>query len=499
MWVTIGSGEGEGVSVRVEGERFLVGQGDECQLKLGGDANVATLHAYFEVEPDGRVLLHDLGSDQGTLVDGARIDAPKVIEGGERIQIGDTLLTPSVDSPEEEARARAAALLHEDSRDAPVRVRTDEGDVIEVVPEHGDGEEGPHLRVRSEGAAVEVAPVGEHRRLRERIGVATGLAVLAGFLAVTGLVVFLATRDEDAARRSAQSVPTTTELVSQARPRTVLIDARTPEGESGGSGFVLDAKKGLVVTNFHVVNGGRNLLVGVDGDIRDASLFSAAPCDDLAILQVEDESGLEDLPLGDQEKVKEGDRVIAVGYPANASLDANLASTEGVVSVARTTFRAPSKDGPAYPNVVQTDAAINPGNSGGPLIGEDGKLVGVNAAVFQSAGGSPIQGQGYAIGVDRVKEVLETLETGKSEGYAGFGIAFPPGAGKAKAALAVPMAGLGGKPFVLTEVNGTSVQGTYGGYCDAVRPIESGDTAVLTVASVPRAGAATRQMQVEFR
>src|SRR4051794_14606809 len=279
MWVTIGSGEGKGVSVHVEGERFLVGQGEECQLRLGGDESVATLHAYFEVEPDGRVLLHDLGSDRGTIVDGHTIDAPKVIEGGEHILIGATELVPTVESPEEEARARAAALLHENRRDAPVRVRTGEGDVIEVVPERGDGEEGPHLRVRSEGAAVEVAPVGEHRRLRERIGVATGLAAIAGILAVAALVVFLSTRGDDA--------PTTAELVSQAKPRTVMIDAKTPEGEAGGSGFVLDAKKGLVVTNFHVVNAGKNLLVGVDGDLRGAQLFSAAPCEDLAVLRVE--------------------------------------------------------------------------------------------------------------------------------------------------------------------------------------------------------------------
>src|SRR3954469_20225981 len=217
MWVTIGSGEGEGVSVHVEGRRFLVGTGEECQLRLGGDERVATLHAYFEVEPDGRVLLHDLGSDAGTVVDGHTIDAPKVIEGGEVIRIGATELTPAVESPEEEARARAAVLLHEDVRDAPVRVKTGEGDVIEVVPEHG-GEEGPHLRVRSEGAAVEVAPVGEHRRLRERIGRATWLAAGAAVAAVAALVVFLATRGDD--------TPTTAELVSAAKPRTVSIDAQ---------------------------------------------------------------------------------------------------------------------------------------------------------------------------------------------------------------------------------------------------------------------------------
>src|SRR4051812_42634029 len=282
MWVTIGSGEGEGVSVHVDGERFLVGSGDETQLKLGGDAKVATLHAYFEVEPEGRVLLHDLGSDEGTFLRGGRIAAPAVIEGGEEIRIGDTLLRPAVESSEDEARERAAALLHEDSREAPVRVRTDEGDVIEVVPEH-DGAEGPHLRVTSEEKVVEVVPAGEHRRLRERITVATALAAAAGVAALVVLVVFLATRDDS---------PSTAEIVSHARARTVLVDAKLPEGESIGSGFVLDAAKGLVVTNFHVVNGGRNLVIGQNGDQRQAALYSAAPCDDLAVLKVSDTSGL---------------------------------------------------------------------------------------------------------------------------------------------------------------------------------------------------------------
>src|SRR4051812_38556967 len=285
MWVTIGSGEAKGVSVHVEGERFLVGTGDECQLMLG-DPKVAPLHAYFEVRPDGAVRLHDLGSDEGTLLNGSKIDAPAVIEGGEEIRVGDTVLSPTVKDPEEEARERAAALLDERSREAPVRVRTDEGDVIEVVPEHGEGEEGPHLRVKSEDQVVEVVPVGEHRRLRERIGIATGLAGLAALAAVVALVVFLSTRDD---------TPTTAEIVNDARSKTVLIDAKSPEGgESRGSGFVLDAKQGLIVTNFHVVNGGHNILVGLEGDIREARLFSAAPCDDLAVLKVDDVTGMED-------------------------------------------------------------------------------------------------------------------------------------------------------------------------------------------------------------
>src|SRR4051812_20325477 len=483
MWVTIGSGEGTGVSVHVEGERFLVGTGEESQLRLNADDKVATLHAYFEVEPDGRVLLHDLGSDEGTHVNGRKIDAPAVIEGGEHIRIGDTELVPTVEAPEEEARERAAALLHEDNR-APVRVKTDEGDVIEVVPEH-DGDEQPHLRVRTEDEVVEVVPVGEHRRLRDRIRLATALAALAGVIAIAA-IVFLASRDD---------APSPTEIVSDARARTVLIDAKTPGGESGGSGFVLDARQGLIVTNFHVVNGSSDILVGLAGDSRDAALYSAAPCDDLAVLKVDDTQGMKSFPLANQDDVKEGDRVVAVGYPANAALDTTLTSTEGVVSVAHSSFRAPSADAPSYPNVIQTDAALNPGNSGGPLIGDDMKIVGVNAATLLRSGGTPIQGQGYAIGVDRLKEILKTLGTGKSRGFAGFGIIFPGAKARAGGgAVGVPMEdNPRGDGFLLRAVNGTAIKGTFASYCDAVRSIASGQTAVLTVQSKP--GGAPKQLK----
>ena len=488
MWVTIGSGEGKGVSVRVEGERFLVGRGAECQLMVS-DPRVAPLHAYFEVADDGRVLLHDLGSDEGTYVNGRRIDAPAHIHGGEAIRVGDTDLVPAVRSPEEEAAELASNGDGGHDGEAPVRVQTGAGDVIEVVPEH-DGDEGPHLRVRSEGEAVEVVPVGEHRRLRERITLATGLAAAAGLAAIAAVAIFLATRGEEP--------PSTSEIVADARARTVLIDAKTPQGRAGGSGFVLDAEKGLIVTNFHVVNAGTELSVGIDGDTRDAELYSAAPCEDLALLKVGDTDGMKSFPLASQRDISEGDRVVAVGYPANASLDTPLTTTEGVVSVAENSIRIKMADMPTYSNVVQTDAAINPGNSGGPLINTDKRVVGVNTATLSKAGGAPIQGQGYAIGVDRLKEVLDTLETGRSAGFGGFGVVFPgKRGGRGGAAVAVPMEGLEGKPFLLSEVNGTPVDGTFTGYCDAVRSVESGQTAVLTVA--PRPGAPPRRLKLKFR
>src|SRR5439155_3754516 len=101
---------------------------------------------------------------------------------------------------------------------------------------------------------------------------------------------------------------------------------------STGTGFVLDAGNGLVVTNFHVVNGGSSFSVGVNGNLRPARIAGAAPCDDLAVVQVADNSGMETFPLGSQGDLRQGEQVVAVGYPASVSIYDELSSTTGIVS-----------------------------------------------------------------------------------------------------------------------------------------------------------------------
>src|SRR5436305_6649749 len=200
---------------------------------------------------------------------------------------------------------------------------------------------------------------------------------------------------------------------------------------------------------------------------------------------------METFPLGSQQDLKQGEQVVAVGYPESASLDDNLTSTAGVVSRVRSSFDAPSPDAPSYPNVVQTDAALNPGNSGGPLIDEREKLVGVNTAALTRIGRSPIQGQGYAIGVDRVKQIVATLRGGHSQGFAGFGLDFRRGS-----VIAVPMGEGAPVSGLVSQINGARIGGTFAGYCDAVRSISSGETAVVTVPVRP--GARPRQPAVRF-
>src|SRR3990170_734101 len=91
MWLTIHSGRDSGTAVEITGERFAVGREEGCELVLA-DEKASRRHAAFEALPDGRVVVRDLGSTNGTLVDGRRIEQPTLLSGGEQLQIGDTVL-----------------------------------------------------------------------------------------------------------------------------------------------------------------------------------------------------------------------------------------------------------------------------------------------------------------------------------------------------------------------------------------------------------------------
>jgi S1-C subfamily serine protease len=481
MWVTVGSGEGRGLSVHVEGARFVVGTAPECQLMLG-DPKVSPLHAYFEVLPEGHVLLHDLGSDRGTFVDGERINGGRRISGGEEIHIGETTLIPSLEEP-----AREAERADGPSEPAPaVRVQR-EGQTVEVVPSReGDGDGDAAVIVTTEGEAVDVVGAGERRRLRDRLRLAIAVAAVAAAGAVAAIVL---------AVTGSGSAPSTAAIVRYARPRTVLVRAVTGPQTSSGSGIVLDAGRGLIVTNFHVVDGGSYFKVGFPGDLRDATLVGAAPCEDLAVLKTIEPSGLKAFPLGSQSKLSEGDHVVAVGFPANASLGTNLTSTEGVVAQVRTTFRAGGPLGPHYPNVVQTDASLAPGNSGGPLVDAHERVIGLSTAILTDVGGAPVP-QGYAIGIDRVKQVVPGLAAGRSRGWAGFGIQpvppqvlarhhLPPGIVAGAPVPGTPAAQMNVGGVLVTAIDGHPLNGTLSSYCAAIGSAASGHVATLTVIAKP--------------
>ena len=180
-----------------------------------------------------------------------------------------------------------------------------------------------------------------------------------------------------------------------------------PDGHGGqnraakalGSGFIVDAE-GHVVTNNHVVDGASKVVVTLDdGRELDARVVGRDPRTDIAVLQVDAGAKLPFLSLGDSDKARPGDWVIAMGNPFG--LGGTV--TAGIVSARGRDIGA----GP-YDDFLQVDAPINRGNSGGPLFSTDGSVVGVNTAIFSPSGGSV--GIGFAIPSNLVKQVVAELE-----------------------------------------------------------------------------------------
>ena len=168
--------------------------------------------------------------------------------------------------------------------------------------------------------------------------------------------------------------------------------------ESLGSGFVVDAERGLIITNQHVIGSASEIRVmDHEGQVRDAKLLGADEGIDLALLQVPD-LGLPAVQLGDSKSLRVGEDVFAVGNPYGHGHSV----TRGILSA-----RARSLGRDEFDLFLQTDAAINPGSSGGPLFDVAGRVVGVNTAI--DARGESI---GFAMPVELVRSAMNTLLQG---------------------------------------------------------------------------------------
>jgi S1-C subfamily serine protease len=172
--------------------------------------------------------------------------------------------------------------------------------------------------------------------------------------------------------------------------------------EGSGSGFVYDAK-GHIVTNFHVIEGARELHVTFHDETRvPASVVGYDPSNDLAVIKADVGAGVLDvIPMGDSDELKVGRFVVAIGNPFG--LQQTL--TTGVVSSLGRVIQSP--DGRFIGEIIQTDAAINPGNSGGPLLDLRGRVVGLNSAIISPSRASA--GIGFAIPANTLKRVVPEL------------------------------------------------------------------------------------------
>lgn len=177
---------------------------------------------------------------------------------------------------------------------------------------------------------------------------------------------------------------------------------QTPKKEATGSGVII-SQDGYIVTNNHVVNGADELTVTLN-DNREfsARIIGTDPMTDLALIKVNGKN-LPTLPIGDSDKLKVGEWVLAVGNPYNLSSTV----TAGIVS-AKARSLGGNGEGPSVASFIQTDAAINPGNSGGALVNTQGELVGINAMLYSQTGS--YSGYGFAIPTTIMNKVVADLK-----------------------------------------------------------------------------------------
>ncbi len=169
--------------------------------------------------------------------------------------------------------------------------------------------------------------------------------------------------------------------------------------QSAGSGVIVDAEGGIVMTNYHVIKGADEVQVSLyDGRSYQAQIIGADPELDIAVLSIES-NGLVEVGIADSNKLEVGDFVVAIGNPFGLGQTV----TTGIVS-------ALGRSGlgiEGYENFIQTDASINPGNSGGALVNLAGELVGINTAIIAPSGGNV--GIGFAIPINMARASMQQI------------------------------------------------------------------------------------------
>jgi len=223
-----------------------------------------------------------------------------------------------------------------------------------------------------------------------------------------------------------QPVPSLAPLVKKVSPAVVnirvsqTVTTRSPFGDdtfrrffgipderevaSAGSGVIVDAENGYILTNHHVVENADRILISlINEDSLEAEVIGSDAATDIAVIKV-DPKNLVELPIGESDEVEVGDFVIAIGNPFGLghTVTSGIVSALGRTGISRT----------GYEDFIQTDASINPGNSGGALVNMKGELVGINSAIISRSGGNV--GIGFAVPSEIARSIMrQILEFGE--------------------------------------------------------------------------------------
>ena len=284
-------------------------------------------------------------------------------------------------------------------------------------------------------------PAGSRRGSRRGRGVAAlvAVAVLVGGAAgagVSGLVdhsssptVAISTAPPVKVTGSTSTSASVSQIVKKVSPAIVSITANDGDGSGDeGTGMIITSS-GEVLTNDHVVDGAESVTVALNGSTKQlpATVVGTDADKDIALLQIQGESGLPTVTFGDSSQVQVGDQVVAIGNAL--ALGDSPSVTSGIVSALDRTITAgdsASNSTETLTGMIQTDAAINPGNSGGALLNAEGEVIGMNTA---AAGSTPDGTSAEDIGFAIPSNELESLVSGLRNGGDGSQSALDQGGG----------------------------------------------------------------------
>ncbi len=422
-------GNAAGSQLEVDDE-LVVGRGATDVGRLGDDPELSRQHARLSRGPGGELTIEDLGSTNGTFVNGERLGGRRRLLPGDQVRVGQTIIQVG-DASGPALQATAFSTIPG-------------GSAATRMPGGAHTIRDGTRTASTRGAGADPTPTGRRWASPARLGaIAATVIVLVG----AGLAFALTSGGDEpeptppttsAARGDAEPATLTTQdIVERGEAATVKIDTAGPQFDwdtedivrvrSGGTGIVIDAREGLILTNAHVVAGQTSISVQLhDETVTSARVEGQAPCEDLAVIRLRPvPPGLQAAELGSSQDLRVGEPITALGFPGafeERITDREFQATQGTVSSGTTeAFGGP--DFPLLPAVVQHQAPINAGNSGGPLFDGEGRVVGVNTFSGAQEGS---QNQNGAIAIDRVKALLADLRQGRDTGYVGWDLAALP-------------------------------------------------------------------------
>ncbi len=394
------------------GVRFMIGRAADADLRLE-DPTVSRVHAFIDTTEPTPVLI-DAGGANVARIGRKRARRPTALRAGSTIRLGKA--------------------------------------TVEVVSVH---------------SGIAAQPVAQPSSRTEMLRQALQRSQRQSHVVLVVSLVVVVAVGAVVANRVRSSPASSSREVADAASRGVVRIGRSVDGAEVGQGTGFSIGGGLVLTAAHVIREGGELTVSDDEGRRAvATLRSAAVCDDLALIEVSD-LPLRALALGRQGDLSRGDAVIAIGFPASVTGGLDLTVTSGVVSVVESSIAIDGLGIPRLPNVLQTDAAVNPGNSGGPLVTTEGRVVGVLSLVVNRLSSGEVSGQAYAVGVDRVRKLLDPLRNGTPPGW--HGALISGSTGRLLVTAVVPgspaqVAGVGVGDEA-TELGGVPLPGDFEAFC----------------------------------